>query len=498
MPDTYLHGVYGELGPSQNLIAEASPSSAAYIGTLPVHLVHDYTGTVNRPVALSNFSEALRKVGYSDDWDSFTLCEAIDAHFQNNIQPVGPIYVINVLDPDTARTATKTATITFANGIALIPGDKTILKTVAITDMEYGDDFTLTYDVTRGGIVVRDLTGTLSGEVEVSYNEVTPDAVTESTIIGTADTSEKTGIQALSFIYTKYGGPPTLALAPKWSKLKTVHDALLAACRKLNGKFYVFALTDLPFSYTAEGNTIAVDNIDAAIGARVGLDFTDEAEKTAWPMGAKTTSAGTKHYHISTVTAVAVQQTDMANGGVPYESPSNKTVDLNNYYIEGVGTPLYDEDQANVLNAGGITTIVNRGGTWRLWGPHTAAYTFGGTVDARAVFDSSMRMLYYCINSFIMRNADDIDRPLSRNAIDSILNSEKSILDMHVANGALLYADIQFVPSENSTAGMIVGDFVFSLAVTTVPVIKSIKGVLSYTSAGATELSNILQEEVMV
>lgn len=496
MPEKYLHGVYGDLGASQNLIAEASASTAAYVGTLPVHLVADYTDLVNRPVALTNYADALRKVGYSDDWDSFTLCEAIDAHFSNSVQPVGPIFVINVLDPDTDRGTQQDLTLNFAAGRALIPGDKTILNTVTIAGKTAGVDYALSYDHGRGGILVQDLTGTMTGEVSATAYSVTPEAVTAADIVGTVDTTSKTGLQALSYIYTEYGAPPALALAPRWSKEKVVHDALMAVCQKLNGKFYVFALGDLPFTYTAGGSAVEVKDIASAVNARLALSFTGEAEKTAWPMGAKTTAIGEKHYHISTITAVVMQQTDLTNNGIPYESPSNKPVDLNGYYIEGTKPPSYDEEHANELNAAGITTIVNRGGAWRLWGPHTAAYEYNGVTDDRAVFDSSMRMLFYLINNFILRNGDLIDTPLSRNAIDSILDQENSRLDLLVASGALLHADVQFSPSENSTEQMMRGDFAFNIVTTTVPVIKSVTAILSYTDAGAVELANILREEV--
>lgn len=496
MPDKYLHGMYPEIGESQNLIAEPTKTVAAYVCTLPVHLVQNYKGLVNRPIMLHNYGAALRQVGYSDDWDSFTGCEAIDAHFNNDILPVGPICMINVLNPDTMRGEQKTENLTFTNGRAFIEGDKTIISTVEITGKVLGQDYSLTYDVGRTGVIVRDLKGTIADSPECTYYVVDPSRVTESDIIGEVNESERTGIHAITYIYSQGGVVPSLVLAPKWSKNKAVHDAMIAAAHKLNGKFYAFALSDLPFKYMKGGAEQTVDTIAKAIDAREALGFTEESEKTAWPMGQKTVLDTAKRYHLSTIMAVTAQQTDAQTGGIPYHSPSNKPVDLNGFYIAEKDTqPLYEEEQLNELNAKGITTIVNRGGSWRLWGPHTAAYDFYGKTDERAIFDVSMRMLYFCINGFMVRNMDAIDGNLTKNEVDAILNTENGVMDSYVQGGALLYGNVNFVPSENPVENMVTGDFVFNLLVTTPKVIKSITGKISYTNAGVIDLVEILQED---
>lgn len=497
MPNEYLHGTYGELGASQNLIAVSSQTPVAYVGTLPVHLIADYSELVNRPIRVRNYSEAVRTVGYSDDWKSFTLCEAIDAHFSNSIQPIGPIYLINVLDPDTMRGAQEQTELTFSAGIAMIPGDKTILNTVELVGLTEGEDYSLEYVPAQKGIAIRDLKGTIAAPVTANYFTVSPEAVSESSIIGEVTDTGKTGLQAIGYLYSESGVVPAVVAAPGWSKEKNVHDAMVAVASKVNGKFYAFALSDIPMEYEQSGTTVEVKTISAAQVAQTTLGFMAESEKTAWPMAQKVDGNTAKVYHISTLTAVAMQQTDLANGGLPFTSPSNMPVDATGYYFDAGSTPpIYEEDQLNELNKQGITSIVRRGGTWRLWGPHTAAYKFGGDTDARAVFDSSMRMLYYVINDFLQRYADVIDTPLTRNAVDTILDSQNSIMDVWVAAGALLYADIQFVPSDNSTDDILDGDFKFRLAVTTTPMVKSITGVLSYSNAGVLELSQVLQEEV--
>ena len=48
-------------------------------------------------------SSGYSKLGYAQNWADFTLCEAFAQHFDNTVGNVGPIYVVNVLDPDVHR-----------------------------------------------------------------------------------------------------------------------------------------------------------------------------------------------------------------------------------------------------------------------------------------------------------------------------------------------------------------------------------------------------------
>ena len=74
----YLHGTYGAFSPSIGAVPVKSGTVAAYVGTAPVNLVRGYAdkGVVNEPVKISNLSDAQNTLGYSDDWNTFTLCEA--------------------------------------------------------------------------------------------------------------------------------------------------------------------------------------------------------------------------------------------------------------------------------------------------------------------------------------------------------------------------------------------------------------------------------------
>ncbi len=65
------------------------------VGTAPVNLAE--TGNVNKPVKVSNWDEAVKKLGYSEDWEKYTLCQSMVACFQ--MFRVYSVIFINVLDP---------------------------------------------------------------------------------------------------------------------------------------------------------------------------------------------------------------------------------------------------------------------------------------------------------------------------------------------------------------------------------------------------------------
>ena len=127
----YKYGVYGAIG--NDIVQNASQAGVApvYFGTAPVNFLSDFGGTVNTPLKISNMSDAQKKLGHFSDsakWSKYTLCEAVAAHFANENGNVGPIYVVNVLDPATHKKSTQTSkSLTFANKKATIETDDIIL-----------------------------------------------------------------------------------------------------------------------------------------------------------------------------------------------------------------------------------------------------------------------------------------------------------------------------------------------------------------------------------
>lgn len=467
----YRHGAYADQEASRDY---TSPSGAGtvpvYIGRAPVHQLTDYSGTKNVPLQLSSWQDAAGKIGYSDNWEKYDLCEAVYAHFRNDVNSVGPIIVINVLNPDTHRAAEQqTAAVAFVKNTATISSPDVILKTVAIDGKTLGTDFTVKYADDGLSVVLTDLTGTLGSDVSVSYYAADPDAVTEEEVAA--------GISAgVPLVYYNLSELPAILCSPGWSSKATVFAALVGMLDKINGHWYSWLNADLDSS--------ANKTVDAAITAKEALSGLTGAGALLWPMAKK----GNRMYHLSTMNTVTMQQVDLQNGNIPFESPSNKQIDADSMCLADGSAIQFDQTEANQLNAAGIDTATYWEGTWRMWGPHTMKYVFGSEMDARDVFDANSRMTRYVMNNFQRQYGAEVDKPMIRSRKDSILNDFQAWLDGLVQEGALLYGGISFTEDDNPTGDLIDGNFVFETEATNPVPGKSITSRVRWTSSGLTSL----------
>lgn len=405
----YLHGVFGEQSPTQDSIPMSGTGTLpVYIGTAPVDTLTDSSGAINTPILVNGYDDAKAKIGYSDNWEKYTLCEAVYAHFKNNIDSIGPIIVINVLDP-------------------------------------------------------------------VVHVEGNP--VDETDIIGGIDANGKrTGLACIDLIYQMFNMVPTILAAPGWSHKPTVAAALVSKREKINGHWDALLAVDI--------DSTAAKTITAAKTWKQTNTYTSEFEKVCWPKGI---SAG-KEFWLSTLAVVRMCQTDYNNDGIPYESPSNKAIDITGTILAD-GSPIsFDEVQANDLNSEGITSVAYRAGHWVLWGPHNGNYKYGTEIDPRDKFDCNIRMMMYLTNSFQKQYMPDVDGPLNRARVDSILNDAQVWLNSLVSDGKMLFAEIKFNETSNPVSSIVEGDFLFDIRTTTTPPGKSLTFAVQYTTQGISTL----------
>ena len=477
----YKHGTYGEFAVSVGATATQSGTVAVYVGTAPVNLIRGYADRVNVPIKLTNFSDVRRYFGYSDNWKDFTLCEAFYTHFNNPAGNIGPIVVVNVLDPaEHVKDAATTQALTFVKGRATIISDTIILDTLALADKVEGVDYSVVYDFDKGHVVISSIGEPITGTVQATYNEVDASAVTADEIVGDVTVEgEYSGLGCIGLVYQDLGLITNLIICPKWSSTKAVYDAMIAAGTKINGHWDAYILADIP---VLDGAT-KVDNIPAAIAWKETNGYDDEVHKPLWPMGIL---ANGKHIHASTLWAWRQMLVDATHDGIPMETASNKAVPVvKQYFGEGSTNRGFDQQQANVLNASGISTIVYWGGQWVLWGPHTGAYKHGADMDNRSVFDVSVRMMMHVSNSFQQEHALVIDSPMTRAMADTIKNREQEKADALAAIGALIGTPkVDFLASDNSTADLVEGNFVWVNKNTPTPPFKSGTLKVAYSTEG--------------
>lgn len=480
----YKHGAYGEITDSKVTNATQADVVAAYIGTAPINLIRGYADAnlINMPIKVANMSDAQSKLGYSDNWEDFTLCEAFAEHYDNTVGNVGPIYVVNVLDPDAHKAAEKTTKeLSFSNKRAEFESSDIILDTFAIADMVEGVDYSLEYNFAKGSVIVKLLKDDADAAVQCSFNTVDASAVEEADIIGqTTEDGQYTGLHAMKLIYQYHNAVLNMLAAPGWSQIPAVYKAMVSIVQKLNGHWDGFVHADLPL-VDAEG--AAINTIAKAIEWKNANGYTSEFSKVYWPM---VKDGSDRVFHLSTVGQATMQRVDLSHDAVPFESPSNKEIMATSQYFGADSKNKgFDQQTGNGLNEKGITTACFWAGQWVLWGPHTAAFNYNGGTNERAIFDVNMRMLMHITNSFQLDHGTEIDSPLTPQDTDTILNYEKQKLDTLTGIGALIGTPtVEFVESANPTSDMMNGDFVWDFSATPTPPFKSGTARVCYTDEG--------------
>lgn len=112
----YRHGIYiSELATSITPPVQVSAGLIVAFGTTPVNQLEDPASAVNKPIIAYTYAEAVSKIGYSTNFEKYTLSEVIKVAF--GIYGVAPVVFINVLDPAKHK---KDVTDEVVNGFAPI------------------------------------------------------------------------------------------------------------------------------------------------------------------------------------------------------------------------------------------------------------------------------------------------------------------------------------------------------------------------------------------
>lgn len=221
----YKHGVYNtEQATSLTVPIQGSAGLQVIFGTAPIHLAKDPAAAVNTPKLVYSYKEAVEAVGYSDDFENFTLCQSISACFQ--VFNVAPIILVNVLDPNKAAhvTQNQAESCDVVDGVVLYDKKYVLLNTLAVKNgsatLVAGSDYEAAHE--DDGSVAITLLSTAAKEASsltVSSTSLKPSGVTAADIVGGVDasTGKETGLELIRQIYPTLGMVPGLILAPGWS-----------------------------------------------------------------------------------------------------------------------------------------------------------------------------------------------------------------------------------------------------------------------------------------
>lgn len=481
----YKHGAYGVIQAVGSRVADESQGAIVYVGTAPVHNVEGGANNVNKPIVVNNIAEARKYFGYSDEWDKYTLCEAMHVHLEN--KGVGPLVFINVLNPATHKASESgTVSKTPENGRVTIPAAQDIiLDSVVVksgnTAKIKGTDYAIAYNVEKKTITISELTAGALGTsaLTITYNTVDASAVTAADVIGASDgLGLNTGIFAIKNVYQLTGYIPAYLAAPGFSSVPAVHAAMYQNSVKVNGHWDVYMFVDLPI---VNGETPLT--LDTAKTYKNGNGYTKENETVFFPLAQGTDG---KIYHLSVLAAANFQELLLAQDGIPYKTASNTDCSLiENLYLGASNTGrVYDDSIINEkLNKNGIASAAYVGGRWAIWGCHSADYDQDNG-DQINVAETNRMMLYYISNDFQHRRTPDVDKPMTANDLQTIIAEEQTRVDALLNIGALTRGVVTLNADAQAKSDIMNGDYSFLFDITTTPLAKSLTAIVNWTDEG--------------
>lgn len=463
------HGVFVlEQATSAATPATVETGVPFFIGASPIQNA-DSPATPGVPVLCTSWNEAVQKLGYSDDWATYPLCEAMYSHFK--LFNVSPAIFCNMLDSSTMKSAVAAADKNVVNkkvaltakaipGSVVVKNGSTTLVLGTDYDLYFADEV-LTIEVLSGGSAYSATT------LNVAFDEVTPASVTTNVVAG--------GIEAVDLCMSTIGMIPDLIVAPGYSDNTGVAAVMAAKAEAINGMFRAKALVDLSTAATG-----GADTYDEVIALKNSNNFTDENEIVCWPL----VKLSDKVFHLSTQLAGVIAATD-AEYAAPHVSPSNKGLQCDGLVTAAGGEVILSLEQANILNGGGVVTALNFMGGFKAWGNYTACYPTNQ--DVKDYFISVSRMVDFVGNTLIRTFWGKLDLPMNRRLIDTILDSCNIWLNGLTGSGYILGGRCEMIDAENPETNLMAGIIKLHVFVTPPSPMQELDFVIEYDPAYVTE-----------
>lgn len=472
----YKHGVYVSEVPTSIVPAVNTTAGLPVVfGTAPVHLATDRAAT-NKPVLCYSYAEAVQQLGFSKDWAKYTLCEVMYSQFA--LYNRGPVVFVNVLDPKTHKKSVTDKSVDIADKVATLDApvllDTLKIKASAVGSvLVAGSDYEAAYD-DDGVLVITLLDGGTAAEatsLNLEYDELDPAAVDKDDVIGGINVSDGSvkGLECLNKVFPLTGLVPGIVLAPGWSQDPTVAAVMKAKAGNINSHFKAITLNDVP-----------TDSVKKYTDVKAWMNqnsYNDTAQVVCWPM----VKMGDDIYHMSTHVLGVIATVDSANDDIPYESPSNKSMQINGCCLKDGTEVVLGPDEAGYLNGQGVVTALNFIGGWKCWGNRTACYP--ANTDPKDAFISIRRMFYWQAQTFIQTYWAKVDKPINKRLIQTVMDSENIRLNGLTAQGCILGGRVEFRDDENPVTNLMDGIIKFHTYITPCAPAREIENVLEYDPA---------------
>lgn len=468
------HGVYvQEEGTDTQVPKTGNSSVQVVVGTAPVNMAEDPSEVVNVPILANSATEAMAALGYSADFNNFTLCQTMYA--TANLSQVSPVVYINVLDPSKHNKELAEAEYQVSQKQAVIEQEGIILDSLTVknstgeTELKADEDYSAAFDSTTGFLTITMLAGGKGASataIKVSGKAIDPSKVKKEDIIGAVDPSTglETGAQVIRQVKPRLGVVPGLIIAPGWSHIPEVGLALAAKAAKINGVYSAMALLDL--------DTTKARKYTDTKSVKEESGFTSPYCYPLWPCD----RIGEYILAKSAAVAAMVQYMAADNEDVPNQSPSNRLLGVSGQCLAD-GTEVYlDQDQANTVNSYGVATAINENG-YRLWGNYTGAYP--SSSDAKDIWFAVRRMFNWQGNNFIQTYFDEVDDPMNNVLVQSVVDSE-NIRCSAYAPKYWAGASIEYKSDDNPKTAILAGTMKFRQHIAPYTPAQEIVDILDY------------------
>jgi len=433
------HGVFvSERGTSISAPVVAASGIPFVVGIAPIQAA-DHPSTVNVPELCSSWDEYVDKFGYAEDWATYGLCEFAYSHFV--LYGMQPAIFLNLFDPTTMKTAQAAADFTVTDhkvnlGCLAINDSALVVKSSSTTitkDTDYKVYFI------NGEMIIELLsTGSYysAATLNIVYDKVTISSINAAAVA--------TAMEKVELCMTLLGVVPDMLLAPGFSDNATVAAAMASKAAAINGLFRAKALVDVPSN--SGGATV----YSGVVAKKNTLAMTDENMIVCWPM----LGFGDKKYHFSTQLAGLIASVD-TEMGAPYCSPSNHAIHADSLVLADGTEVLLTLAQANTLNAGGVVTGLNFMGGFKAWGNYTGCYPV--STDVKDYFIPVSRMFDWVGNSLINTFWGQIDKPMTRILVDSIVDSANIWMNGLTGSGYIMGGRVEMIEAENPVTNLMAG-----------------------------------------
>ena len=422
------------------------------VGTAPVQSAAKPAKS-NTPVLATSWDEAVKKLGFSYDWENYTLCEFMYSHFQ--LFGAQPVIFCNILDPESMKKDAAADYDVADHKISLPIGAVSGSIKVKVTEDVDGapterelaadEDYSVFYD--------RDDTDTYVCIVELLEDGSAYNAETVSVAYSAADPKTATvadvvdGVAQVDACLTAVGLVPDLIAAPGWSHNTVVAAVMATKAAAINGLFKGKAVID------ADSGEDGVTEYSQLSGYKNKNNFVDVDQILCWPM----VQLGDYRFHLSTQLCGLMATVDAGNRGIPYESPSNKNLKMDACVLAD-GTPVNLTWNQVDLIAGswGVVTAVNfLDSGWVAKGNYTACYP--GNTDVKDQFIPVSRMFDFIGNTLIRTFWSKLDKPMTPALRDSILQTCNIWLGGLTGGGYLYGARAEMLAEENPLTSLLDG-----------------------------------------